>query len=71
LIVTFDESEADGDRDNHIATVAVGERVMPGPVTERTDHYRLLRTIEDLYGLRPLGHSAEAAKIRSLWQTGT
>ena len=71
LIVTFDESEADGDRDNHIATVAVGERVMPGPVTERTDHYRLLRTIEDLYGLRPLGHSAEAAKIGSLWQTGT
>ena len=71
LIVTFDESEADGDRDNHIATVAVGQRVMRGPVTERTDHYRLLRTIEDLYGLRPLGHSAEAAKIRSLWQTGT
>ena len=71
LIVTFDESEADGDRDNHIATVAVGQRVMPGPVTERTDHYRLLRTIEDLYGLRRLGHSAEAAKIRSLWQTGT
>ena len=71
LILTFDESEADGDRDNHIATVAVGERVMPGPVTERTDHYRLLRTIEDLYGLRPLGHSAAAAKIRSLWQTGT
>jgi acid phosphatase len=44
---------------------------MPGPVPERTDHYRLLRTIEDLYGLRPLGHSAEAVKIRSLWRTGT
>ena len=62
LILTFDESEADGDRDNHIATVAVGERVMPGPVTEKTDHYRLLRTIEDLYGLQPLGHSAEARR---------
>jgi phosphatidylinositol-3-phosphatase len=71
LILTFDESEADGDRDNHIATVAVGEHVTPGPVTERTDHYGLLRTIEDLYGLRPLGRSAEATRITSLWQTGT
>ena len=68
LIVTFDESESPRDRDNHIATVAFGERVVPGPVPERTDHYRLLRTLEDLYGLRPLGHSAQAAAIGSLWR---
>jgi acid phosphatase len=70
LIVTFDESEKNDDRDNRIATVAVGERVVAGPVTDRTDHYGLLRTVEDLYGLKPLGHSAEAAGIGSLWQTG-
>ena len=58
LIVSFDESESKGDRANHIATVAVGQRVVPGAVTERTDHYRLLRTLEDLYGLPPLGNSA-------------
>ena len=71
LIVTFDESESPKDRDNHIATLAIGERVTPGPVAERTDHYRLLRTLEDLYGLPPLGRSAQAAAIGSLWHAGT
>lgn len=69
LVVTFDESEDDGDQDNHIATLAVGQRVIPGPVTGRTDHYRLLRTIEDLYGLAPLGRTAHARPIPQLWST--
>jgi hypothetical protein len=71
LIVSFDESESPDDRDNHIATLAVGQRVTPGAVTERTDHYGLLRTIEDLYGLPPLGHSAQATAIAALWHPGT
>ena len=70
LIVSFDESESKGDHANHIATVAVGQRVVPGAVTERTDHYRLLRTLEDLYGLPPLGQSAQAAPIAQLWHGG-
>jgi len=69
LIVTFDESESSHDRDNHIATLAVGERVTPGPLTQRTDHYGLLRTIQDLYALPPLGHSAQEASIPGLWRT--
>jgi phosphatidylinositol-3-phosphatase len=69
LIVSFDESESSHDRDNHIATLAVGERVPVGPITQRTDHYGLLRTLQDLYGLPPLGHSAEAASIAGLWRT--
>jgi phosphatidylinositol-3-phosphatase len=68
LIVTFDESESSHDQDNHIATLAVGELVTPGPLTQRTDHYGLLRTIQDLYGLPPLGHSAQAASIPGLWR---
>jgi acid phosphatase len=71
LIVTFDESESSHDRDNHIATLAVGERVTPGPLPQRTDHYGLLRTLEDLYGLPPLGHSAQAAPIPGLWRTAS
>jgi acid phosphatase len=67
LVITFDES--DSDPDNHIATFAVGQRVSPGPITERTDHYRLLRTLEDFYGLPPLGRSAQAAAIGGLWRT--
>jgi acid phosphatase len=70
LVVSFDESESDDDRVNHVATVAVGQRVVPGPVTERTDHYRLLRTLEDLYGLPPLGNSARATAVPQLWSSG-
>ena len=71
LIVTFDESESLRDRDNHIATLAVGQRVIPGPLTERTDHYRLLRTLEDLYGLPPLGRSGRTTAVGGLWHAGT
>jgi hypothetical protein len=37
---------------------AVPSRGHPGPVAERADHYRLLRTIEDLYHLAALGQAA-------------
>jgi phosphatidylinositol-3-phosphatase len=70
LIVSFDESESKDDTDNHIATIAVGQRVVPGPVAERADHYRLLRTIEDLYHLAALGQSAGSTPIAQLWQSG-
>lgn len=59
------------DHTNHIAAVAVGQRVVPGAVTERTDHYRLLRTVEDLYGLPPLGNSAQPTAIVQLWHGHT
>ena len=69
LIVTFDESESSNDRDNHIATLAVGQHVTPGSYTRRTDHYGLLRTLEDLYGLSPLGNSARTTGVAGLWRT--
>lgn len=68
LVVSFDESESTRDRDNHIATVAVGQRVLPGVSTAKADHYRLLRTLEDLYGLPMLGRSSQATAITELWQ---
>jgi hypothetical protein len=71
LIVTFDESESNRDRDNHIATLAVGQRVPVGPIPQRSDHYGLLRTLEDFYGLPPLGHSGQAEAIAGLWRTGS
>ena len=70
LIVSFDESESKTDRTNHIATIAVGQRVVPGTVIEPADHYRLLRTLEDLYGLPPLGNSARSTSIAQLWRGG-
>jgi acid phosphatase len=56
LVLTFDEDNKTDH--NHIPTIVLGAHVTPGDRTERIDHYSLLRTIEDLYGLAPLGAAA-------------
>jgi acid phosphatase len=66
LIITFDEDE--GTSANHIATVVVGAGVRPGPSSQRIDHYSLLRTLEDMYGLPPLGKAAAAAPLTGIWR---
>src|SRR3954469_21015659 len=50
LIVTFDESASSGGS-NGIVTLFTGEMVAPGRYRERIDHYRMLRTLEDMFGL--------------------
>jgi acid phosphatase len=64
LIVTFDEN--DGSAGNQILTLIAGAGVAPARRTERINHYTLLRTIENWYGLKPIGHAALAAPIRDL-----
>jgi hypothetical protein len=66
LVVTFDED--DGRSQNHIATMLVGPMVRAGNVDARTDHYTLLRTIEDMYGLPALGEAAHTAPLTGIWQ---
>ncbi|WP_433042904.1 alkaline phosphatase family protein [Dactylosporangium sp. CS-033363] len=64
LILTFDEDDrTDG---NHIPTLVAGAGVTPGDRAERIDHYAILRTIEDLYGLPPLGAAARATPFKVL-----
>ncbi|SDY39308.1 acid phosphatase [Modestobacter sp. DSM 44400] len=58
LIVTFDED--DGSVTNHIATLVTGAGVLPVSSQQYIDHYSLLRTLEDMYGLEPLGEAAAA-----------
>jgi Phosphoesterase family len=67
LVVTFDENE--GGTVNQIPTVLVGQQVRPGVYPERMNHYTLLRTIEDAYGLAPLGKAAAEAPLQSIWTT--
>jgi len=67
LAVTFDEDR--GSTDNHIATFLVGSMVRSGPSRQRIDHYSLLRTIEDMYGLAPIGKAAGAQPITDVWTT--
>jgi hypothetical protein len=69
LIVTFDEDNFTSV--NQIATVFVGQQVRPGPYSEQINHYSILRTIEDAYGLAPLNNAASATPITDIWTTTT
>jgi acid phosphatase len=61
LIVTFDED--DGSSTNHIPTFLVGPMVRPGSYRQVIDHYNVLRTLEEMYGLAPLGEAARARPL--------
>lgn len=67
LILTWDED--DGDHDNRIVTLFVGGMVRPGTSAQRIDHYGMLRTIEDMYGLRHINESVYARPITGIWRT--
>jgi acid phosphatase len=66
LIVDFDEN--DGSPGNMITTIFYGGTVRPGRYGEPITHYSVLRTIENLYGLRPLGRAAGAKLITNVWR---
>lgn len=66
LIVTWDED--DGTKANHIPTFFAGPMVKPGQYSETINHYSVLRTIEDMYGLSPLGNSQNATPITDVWR---
>ena len=64
VFVTFDE----GNAGNHIPTAALGTAVRRGTrITTPTNHYSLLRTIEQAWGLPLLGRSAAAKPITAIW----
>jgi Phosphoesterase family len=65
LIVTFDENA--GGTVKSIPTIIVGANVRPGVYSERLNHYGLLHTIEDMYGLPSLGHAASASPLKTIW----
>lgn len=66
LVITFDED--DGSTGNHIATILVGQQVRPGRYGQLIDHYNVLRTIEDMYGLVPLGLARRAQPLTGWWR---
>ncbi len=69
LISTFDES-ALGEPNNHIYTVFNGEMVLARATSNDTyDHYSLLRTIEDAFGLGTLGlKDASATAVTAVFK---
>lgn len=61
LVVTFDENAGGGT--NQITTLVTGAGVPAGHNDQYADHYSLLRTIEDTYGLPALGESVHATPL--------
>lgn len=69
IFITFDEGGTHVHGGGHIMTLAVGTAVRAGarfrPVT---NHYGLLRTIEQAWALPKLGRSARASPITGIWR---
>jgi acid phosphatase len=65
FIMTFDED--DYQSDNRIFTVVYGSMVRPRHYGQNITHYSVLRTIEDIEGIPPLGESANVDAIKDIW----
>jgi hypothetical protein len=65
FILTFDEDNRTGG--NRIPTIVAGAGVKPGQYAPRLDHYHLLRTLQEIYGLTPTGYAAKRPPLRGLW----
>ena len=68
LIITFDED--DSSQGNSIATIFVGQMVVPGQYSESINHFNLLRTLEDMYNLPYAGVSGNYQPITDVWIAG-
>jgi hypothetical protein len=68
VFITFDEGRTSVRGGGHITTLAVGTAVRHAAFTRLTNHYGLLRTIEDAWSLPRLGRSARATPITGIWR---
>jgi hypothetical protein len=68
LILTWDEADpVVGVFTNQITTIFIGQMVKHGEYNEAVDHYKVLRTIEDMYSLGHAGASSTYAPITDCW----
>jgi phosphatidylinositol-3-phosphatase len=71
LIITFDEDDGDDPSGGHIATIVASPDVPAGfRSTQRHDHYTLLRTIQDAWGLDCLAGSCTADTMGEFFSAG-
>ncbi len=69
LVVTWDEAE-DNSAANRVPLIVTGQMVRPGRYAESVDHYRVLRTLEDMFGLGHIGNAIQRTPIRDIWLGG-
>jgi hypothetical protein len=68
VFVVFDEGATSDHGGGHVPALALGTAVRRGSrFTAATNHYGLLRTIEDAWGLPLLGRSARATPVTGIW----
>ncbi|MGK5082018.1 alkaline phosphatase family protein [Bdellovibrionota bacterium FG-1] len=69
VVVTFDEDD-NTSKSNQIYTLFLGPNVVPGSVVQTpTNHYSILRLVEDTFGLGSLGRNdASATSIEGIWR---
>ena len=66
LILTWDEDHYQSN--NRIATILVGPMVLAGKSAQLINHYNVLRTLLDFYGLPALGASSNSEAIKGAWK---
>jgi acid phosphatase len=66
LILTWDED--DSREGNRVVTLFVGPMVKAGSSAQRIDHYSVLRTLLDFYGLPLIGACRDAEAIKEIWK---
>ncbi|MFB6782345.1 alkaline phosphatase family protein [Streptomyces sp. NPDC056352] len=69
FVLTWDED--DFTPANHIPTIMVGPMAKAGERSEKVNHYNVLRTLLDMYGLDHINHTADAdvSTITDVWDT--
>lgn len=67
LILTWDED--DRSQNNRVATIFFGPMVQPGVYSGQINHYNVLRTLEEMFGLSHAGESGSATPILNVWKT--
>ncbi|WP_405682353.1 alkaline phosphatase family protein [Streptomyces sp. NBC_01238] len=69
FVLTWDED--DFTPANHIPTIMVGPMARAGEYDQKINHYNVLRTLLDMYGLDHINHTADAdiSTITDVWDT--
>jgi acid phosphatase len=69
VFVVFDEGTSDEGGGGRIDALALGQVVRHGSrFSKATNHYGLLRTIEDAWRLPRLGYSSNGTPIGGIWK---
>jgi len=68
FVLTFDEDNRTDN--NHIATIVAGAGVRPGQYSTKLNHYDLLRTLQQMYRLPPIGAAARHEGLPDIWAAG-